>query len=134
MKPTRMIIYMLLTFLVLGLAACDKPTPQELRKRQHLPDKDFIANLETGSHLFNTNCSRCHGSDAKGSEHGPSLLDKVYRAGHHADLTFHWAVKDGVKQHHWQFGNMPPIDNLSPNDVGNIIAYVRAEQRKVGIE
>lgn len=134
MHATKMNIFILLTIIVWILAACEKPTPQELRKRQHLPDKDFVANLETGNNLFQTNCSRCHGNSALGTEHGPPLVHKVYSAGHHADLTFHWAVKDGVKQHHWHFGNMPPIDNMSPNDVGNIIAYIRAEQRKAGIE
>ncbi len=130
MHFTKTIIFLL----GLVLMACDKPTPEELRKKQHLPDKGFVANIETGNHLFHKNCSRCHGNGATGTEHGPPLVDNIYRSSHHADLTFHWAVKGGVKQHHWQFGNMPPIENLSPNDVGHIIAYIRKQQRRAGIK
>jgi hypothetical protein len=44
------------------------------------------------------------------------------------------AVNKGVRQHHWQFGNMPPITGVSPEEGGHIVAYVREEQRKVGID
>ncbi len=64
---------------------------------------------------------------------GPPLIHDIYRPGHHADLSFHWAVKDGTKQHHWHFGDMPPIADVSPEQVGHIIAYVRREQRRAGI-
>jgi hypothetical protein len=44
------------------------------------------------------------------------------------------AAGDGVKQHHWQFGDMPPQPNISPEEMGHIIAWVRQEQRRAGIK
>lgn len=119
--------------LALFLMGCDRPDPETVRQRQHLPPPDFVADSSKGEMLFNANCIKCHGTGARGTNQGPPLVHEVYRPGHHADLTFHWAVKDGARQHHWQFGDMPPVPNLTPEDVGHIIAFVRAEQRKAGI-
>lgn len=124
----------LFTAISVGLAACDRPSPEALRQRQHLPGPDFVADATDGEHLFHSICAKCHGHAGTGTTQGPPLVDKIYRPGHHADLTFHWAIKDGVKQHHWKFGDMPPVENLTPEQAGNIIAYIRSEQRKAGIQ
>ena len=68
------------------------------------------------------------------TEQGPPLVHETYRPGHHADLTFHWAVRDGARQHHWNFGDMLPVPNLTPEDVGHIIAFLREKQRDAGIK
>ena len=39
----------------------------------------------------------------------------------------------GVRAHHWKFGNMPAIENLTRSDVTAIVAYVRELQRANGI-
>ena len=44
------------------------------------------------------------------------------------------AVAVGVRQHHWSFGNMPAVKDVSSDQVGKIIAFVRAVQRANGIE
>lgn len=119
----------LLVLLVVSLAGCERPDSGVIRNRLHLPEPDFVANIEQGGKLFQANCATCHGVNIAGSKQGPPLVHKLYRPGHHADLTIHWAVKDGVKQHHWHFGDMPPVPGLSPNDVGHIISYIRSEQR-----
>jgi mono/diheme cytochrome c family protein len=122
-------------FLIVFFAmACDKPSPEEVRKRQHLPGPDFVANVDKGNILFHNNCSQCHGLEGSGTDQGPPLVHKTYRPGHHSDLAFHWAVKDGVRQHHWKFGNMPPQPNISPEDAGHIVAYIRKMQRENGID
>jgi hypothetical protein len=72
---------------------------------------------------------KCHGKSLLGTETGPSLLDNTYRPSHHADLSFYYAVKSGVRQHHWKFGDMPMITGLSPERVSDIIAYVRQQQK-----
>lgn len=51
-----------------------------------------------------------------------------------ADIAFQLAVKNGVRAHHWQFGDMAPVPQVTPDDVAHITAHVRAEQRKVGIQ
>ncbi len=40
----------------------------------------------------------------------------------------------GVKAHHWEFGNMPKIDAVTPADVDQIVKYVRWQQRQAGIQ
>lgn len=123
----------LAAFCVIGLTGCDRPSPEQLRQKQHLPGPDFIADVRRGEQLFHAICSRCHGKDGRGTEQGPPLIDKIYRPSHHADLVFHWAIRDGVKQHHWKFGNMPASPNVGPEQAGHMIAFVRDEQRKAGI-
>ncbi len=127
-------VFVMPVLVSLFLVACDNLDPETIRKRQHLPGKDFVADVRQGKSLFNGNCGRCHGSEGQGTQHGPPLVNKIYRAGHHADITFHWAVKDGVKRHHWDFGDMPAIPNVTPEETGHIIAYIRDEQRKAGIQ
>ncbi len=89
---------------------------------------------QEGALLFATNCSACHGLAAAGSDKGPALVNKIYEPGHHADASFYRAVREGVRSHHWSFGNMPPIAGVSDDEVGRILAYVRELQRAAGIE
>ncbi|MFQ5755899.1 MAG: hypothetical protein ACE5H7_07350 [Acidiferrobacterales bacterium] len=51
-----------------------------------------------------------------------------------AVVTFFMAVTFGVAPHHWRFGRMPPVEVLTPEEVGHIIAYLRREQRAAGLE
>lgn len=115
------------------LVACSSPDSGEDKQQKLLPGADFVADAKQGKVLFEKQCARCHGPGAKGSDQGPPLIHDIYRPGHHADMSFYWAVKDGSTQHHWHFGNMPPIKGVSPDDVGHIIAYIRREQRMNGI-
>lgn len=62
------------------------------------------------------------------------MLHKVYEPSHHGDAAFQMAAKYGVRAHHWQFGDMKPVPAVTPDEVAHITAYVRAEQRKVGIK
>lgn len=39
----------------------------------------------------------------------------------------------GVRSHHWRFGDMPPVDGLTRNDVAKVIAYIRRIERANGI-
>lgn len=91
------------------------------------------SDLVMGRELFERNCMACHGSGAQGSPAGPPLVHKYYEPSHHADAAFYIAVQRGVRQHHWKFGNMPPIPGVKKEEVAFIIAYVRDLQRKAGI-
>ena len=73
------------------------------------------------------------GAGAVGTDDGPTFLDPIYRPGHHADGAFLAAVRLGVRQHHWPFGNMPPQEGLTNQDINNIVAYVRQLQDEAGI-
>jgi len=87
-----------------------------------------------GSALFQQACATCHGADLNGTDQGPPFLDAIYAPGHHADPAFFLAAKTGARSHHWNFGNMPPIEGLSDEQIAAIVAFVRAEQRAAGIE
>ncbi len=89
--------------------------------------------LREGEQKFNANCSLCHGIGGVGTTQGPSFLHKVYEPNHHGDEAFQRAAANGVKAHHWQFGDMPKIDAVKPDDVGHIVKYIRWLQKQAGI-
>ncbi|MFB9150540.1 c-type cytochrome [Roseovarius ramblicola] len=87
-----------------------------------------------GERAFNAKCAACHGANAAGREgRGPPLIHKIYEPGHHADMAFVMAARNGVRAHHWRYGNMPPVDGVTDADVKAITAYVRALQKENGI-
>lgn len=90
--------------------------------------------VDRGELLFADNCAACHGPAGTGTASGPPLVHEVYEPGHHGDESFQIAVARGVPAHHWDFGPMPPIPDLDRQDVTDITAYVREEQREAGIE
>lgn len=65
-----------------------------------------------GKALYNKNCAKCHGVNGAGTDKGPPFLNKIYQSSHHSDMSFHMAVMNGVRAHHWPFGNMPAIEGL----------------------
>lgn len=86
-----------------------------------------------GEQKFTANCSRCHGVGAVGTSQGPPLVHKIYEPNHHGDAAFQNAAANGVRSHHWQFGNMPKIEGVTPDDVDHIVKYVRWLQKQAGI-
>jgi mono/diheme cytochrome c family protein len=94
---------------------------------------EFSPEASRGRLAFNESCATCHGQDALGGPGGPPLIHKIYEPGHHGDASFHLAVRNGVQRHHWDFGNMPPQPDITPETVDLIIAYVREAQRAKGI-
>lgn len=101
------------------------------------PSPGLMPNAALGKTLYNKNCAACHGADLKGNDKGdkkgPPLLHKIYEPSHHGDAAFQLAAKNGVRAHHWPYGDMAPLPQVTPDDVAQITAYVRMEQRKVGI-
>jgi mono/diheme cytochrome c family protein len=87
-----------------------------------------------GAEAFGLRCAGCHGPDAGGTATGPTLIDRVYRPAHHADVSFQLAVRRGVAAHHWSFGNMAPVPGLNADELASIIRYVREIQRANGVE
>ena len=91
-------------------------------------------NAAIGQRVFEVSCASCHGVNAVGVEGaGPPLIHKIYEPSHHADEAFQRAVSQGVRSHHWQFGDMPPVEGLTQGDVAMVIAYIREIQRANGI-
>lgn len=98
------------------------------------PSPGLMPNPGVGKGLYGKFCASCHGVDLQGSAKGPPFLHKIYEPAHHGDAAFQLAAKNGVRAHHWTFGDMAPIPLVSPDEMAHITAYVRVEQRKVGIQ
>ena len=91
------------------------------------------ATAKQGESLFAGKCAACHGQNAAGSQQGPPLIHKLYHPGHHGDQAFQIAARNGVQAHHWQYGNMPPVDGATPSDVAKITQFVRELQKANGV-
>ena len=98
-----------------------------------VPDA-LSSNAQIGLSAFSAKCAACHGENAGGKEGlAPPLVHEIYEPSHHGDESFQRAAAVGVRQHHWPFGNMPPVDGITRGEVAMIIAYVRELQRANGI-
>ena len=102
-------------------------------RSQEVAVPEFSAEARQGGMLFMDQCAACHGFHAQGSETGPPLLHHHYRPGHHSDDTIRRAIRNGAHQHHWSFGDMPPVDGVAESDIPLIIRYVREMQEANGI-
>ena len=87
-----------------------------------------------GRSLYGQACAVCHGQALEGTNAGPTFLSRIYAPGHHADISFIFAVERGVRAHHWDFGNMAPVEGLEHEQVLAIIAFIREQQAAAGIE
>lgn len=91
-------------------------------------------NAQIGQKAFETNCAACHGVNAAGQDRvAPPLVHKIYEPSHHGDESFQLAAAQGVRAHHWRFGNMPAVEGITRGEVTLIIAYIRELQRANGI-
>lgn len=94
----------------------------------------FSAAAQSGKGLYDDNCVTCHGTNGVGQDGiAPPLVHKIYEPSHHGDESFQRAVAQGARSHHWRFGDMPPVEGLSRNDVTRVVTYIRELQRANGI-
>ena len=98
------------------------------------PSSATGSQVDRGSEVYAESCASCHGTDLRGTDKGPSHLSIVYEPSHHNDDSFRNAIANGAPQHHWDFGDMEPVEGLSDDDVEAVIAFVRAEQEQQGFE
>ena len=96
-----------------------------------VPELSSIARL--GEAVFLEKCAACHGVNAAGTDKGPPFVHPIYKPGHHADAAFMMAAKGGVQAHHWGFGNMPPVKDVTDKQIAWITRYVREIQAANGI-
>ena len=105
-----------------------------------VPVTTFIQNPKVpfkyalGLQAFRDKCSSCHGQWAEGvADKGPPLVHPYYQPGHHADDAFYRAATNGVKSHHWRFGDMPPVEGITEKDIAAILRFVRWWQEQNGV-
>jgi mono/diheme cytochrome c family protein len=109
------------------------PTVETRQTGEIVVPEQLSAAASLGKKAYDRNCAECHGSNASGTQKGPPLVHDYYNPGHHADGAFFAAVANGVRQHHWNFGNMPPQPQVSSDQTRMIVAYVRELQEANGI-
>jgi len=86
-----------------------------------------------GRATYDASCAGCHGRNGAGTNKGPPLVHDIYNPGHHSDAAFFRAAKQGVRQHHWPYGNMPPRPEVSDKQLTAIVRYIRELQEANGI-
>ena len=89
--------------------------------------------LGKGQLLYEEHCSSCHGVKLDGTDQGPPLLHPYYKPSHHGDESFYRAALQGVRQHHWSFGDMPPVDAMTADKMDSLVPYVRYYQQRKGL-
>jgi hypothetical protein len=95
------------------------------------PDIPFTYSM--GMSKYISNCSACHGKWGHGTKSGPPLLHPYYKPSHHNDAAFYRAALKGVRAHHWNFGDMPPVKGIKKHDLDSIVPFIRWLQRANGV-
>lgn len=100
----------------------------------NVTEPELVGDEIIGKRVFEAKCAVCHGENAAGQDGvAPPLVHKTYEPSHHGDGAFLIAAKNGVRAHHWRFGDMPPVEGITDAEIKLVIAYVRALQRANGI-
>ena len=111
----------------------DTPLAGDAMAAVVIPDS-FTEQDQMGQRAFDAACASCHGTNAQGRQDiAPPLVHKIYEPGHHGDAAFILAAQNGVRAHHWRFGDMPPVQGVTRAEVMDIVAYIRTLQRENGI-
>ena len=127
-RPVPALLLVWVVWISIMVAGCSEKPAAPPKVSESLP-----AALQEGEAKFNAHCAQCHGEQGRGTEQGPPLVHKIYEPSHHGDGAFYRAAANGVRAHHWNFGNMPKIPGVTKEDVGHVIQYVRWLQRQAGI-
>ena len=86
--------------------------------------------LARGQMLYEKYCSSCHGLRLDGSDKGPPLVHPFYKPSHHGDEAFYRAALRGVRQHHWNFGDMQAVAGMTPGKMDRLLPYIRYYQQQ----
>jgi cytochrome c2 len=87
-------------------------------------------NLGMGQVLYEQYCSSCHGLQLGGTDKGPPLVHSFYKPSHHGDKAFYRAALQGTKQHHWNFGDMAPVEGMTSRKMDRLLPYIRYFQQQ----
>jgi mono/diheme cytochrome c family protein len=113
-------------FFIIGAA-------QAATKAPPITEPKLSGKLMLGKLAFGAHCAACHGKQGGGTDNGPPFLHRVYHPGHHGDASFFRAAKNGVRAHHWKFGDMKPVPKATDAQLQNIVKYIRALQQANGL-
>jgi mono/diheme cytochrome c family protein len=84
---------------------------------------DTQAAEQAGAVLFRDNCARCHGASLEGTKKAPAIAE-IRKKKHWTDERITNRILNGEGK------KMPPFrDSLSQEQIQQLIAYLRAENR-----
>ena len=86
-----------------------------------------------GQQVFEKNCASCHGDNGSGTSKGPPLIHPIYEPNHHADGAILRAITEGVRAHHWPYGDMPAQRQVGREESQVVVGFLREVQRANGI-
>ena len=129
--PKLLVLGFLAAALAIGISKLIEPSGDAAQVSVTVPDLSPLA--QKGEDAFAANCATCHGVNAAGTTQGPPLVHDIYNPGHHADEAFFLAARNGVRQHHRPYGNMPPLPRVGETELRAIVQYVRELQAANGI-
>jgi cytochrome c2 len=104
--------------------------PQTFNSAIASEDVEIPFHLAKGQLLYEKNCSSCHGLQLNGTDNGPPLVHPFYKPSHHGDKSIYRAALKGARQHHWEFGDMPPVIGMTRKKMDILVPYVRYFQQQ----
>ena len=120
--------------LALGLATVSTAGAADPRAiRTDVVEPALSTAAQAGKPAYEQYCSSCHGVNAAGTAKGPTFIHRVYHPGHHGDRGFVLAARQGVRAHHWRFGDMKPVPEVTDEELVNLIRYIRELQAANGV-
>lgn len=118
-----------LSFMGIGSAgSAGDPAAQTITSKRQVPFQFGV-----GRSKYEQHCASCHGLWARGTEQGPPLMHGYYKPSHHGDASFFRAISQGTREHHWNFGDMEPVEGVSQRDAKKIVEFVRWLQQAEGL-
>lgn len=131
----RLIPFLVISVLLLGAGATAMRliSPKDSSSGGDVVVPKLSALAARGKSAFDANCASCHGANAAGTDNGPPFVHDIYNPGHHSDRAFYLAARQGVRRHHWPFGDMPPQPQVTDEELAAIVRYVRELQEANGI-
>ncbi|MFT7601103.1 MAG: mono/diheme cytochrome c family protein [Acidimicrobiales bacterium] len=129
MKTTSMFAGLVIA-LTVALPACGGDDPVAAPLESLVP----LAAEADGATIYQARCASCHGEDLRGTSKGPSQLSIVYEPNHHGDDSYRSAIRNGAPQHHWSFGDMPAVEDITDGQIEQVITYIRTQQQALGFE
>ena len=89
---------------------------------------------ELGQAVYARSCAPCHGGELRGTTRGPAPLSMAMAPDQLSDDAMRAAIVEGTDGVDSEFGPMSPMQQLADAEVDGVIAYLRAEQARQGLD
>ena len=112
------VILLVGTMLAASESGWQKRVPDADRSRPNPLANDASA-ASAGAKLYVSKCAKCHGGNAEGKGHHPSLRSESVRQATPGELE--WLIQHGNRWHH-----MPAFASLPENERWQLVSYLKS--------